>query len=438
MQGLDVLLDISVSSWVEDRDRSGLLGHGAPVRTLGLSVVLALSVSCRDEQAGPRPRTNAPPPPGAPPAAAPSGSIRTLDAVPGTLNFPSTASWSGGAVKYLGSSIEPKNPQPGQPVTLKHYFRADGQQPQGYRFFVHVVDGNSGQMLGNMDHELQGGAAMLGAWPAGKVIEDVQQIAMPNYPGPMQLLIGFWRGDERLSADLPPTHDGNHRVFGPRLEGPQAALPEYKMPKTPKPITVDGKLDDPQWASAPEVTLTTSFDGKETRRKTRARLLWDDTNIYVGFDCDDPDVWGTLRNKDDAIYNQDVVEVFFDADADGATYNELQVSPHNVNFDASFVARRSDLEAAMKWESGMTTAVNVRGTLDDDKEDQGWSAEMQIPIANLNKVPHVPPVKGDKWRFNAYRLEHFVHFKEIEGQSFSPLFVGDFHALPRFGWLVFE
>jgi hypothetical protein len=50
----------------------------------------------------------------------------------------------------------------------------------------------------------------------------------------------------------------------------------------------------------------------------------------------------------------------------------------------------------------------------------------------------VPPQKGDRWRFNAYRLEHLARRTNIEGQSFSPLFVGDFHALPRFGWLVFE
>jgi hypothetical protein len=30
-------------------------------------------------------------------------------------------------------------------------------------------------------------------------------------------------------------------------------------------------------------------------------------------------VWGALRNKDDPIYNEDVAEVFFDADGDGAT-----------------------------------------------------------------------------------------------------------------------
>ncbi len=118
--------------------------------------------------------------------------------MPGPINFPSTATWANGAVRYLGSNLEPKNPQPGQPMVLKHYFRADGAQPQGFQFFVHVVDAASKQMLGNVDHEPQNGAASLGTWPQGKIIEDVQQLQMPNYPGAMQLLLGFWRGEERL------------------------------------------------------------------------------------------------------------------------------------------------------------------------------------------------------------------------------------------------
>ena len=174
-------------------------------------------------------------------------------------------------------------------------------------------------------------------------------------------------------------------------------------------------------------------------RKTTARVLYDDKFLYVAFDCEDPDVWGTLLKKDDSIYNEDAVEIFIDANGDGKTYNELQVSPHNTNFDAAFITRRSNLEEAMKWESGMKTAVTVRGTIDDDSDkDEGWSAELQIPLDRLYEVPRLPPQKGDKWRFNLYRLEHLVRRQQIEGQSFSPLFAGDFHHLPRFGWLVFE
>ncbi len=342
---------------------------------------------------------------------------------------------------YLGSIVEPAKPQPGQQVQLRHYFRADKAVTGGpWRFFLHVVDESTRQQVGNLDHELQQGAAPLGTWPQGKVIEDVHAFQMPNFNGTLRLHIGFWNDSGRLPIDTAALADTDGRVLGPKIEGPTAQpLPEYPMARATKAPVIDGKLDDAVWASAKEVPLTRSFDGGPITRKTTFRMVWDDENLYVAFRAEDPDVWGSLRNKDDAIYNEDVVEVFIDADADGRTYNELQVSPHNVNFDASFVARRSDLAEAMKWESGMKSAVFIKGTLDDDSDtDEYWTAEMQIPIAKLTAVPHLPPQKGERWRFNAYRLEHIARRTNIEGQSFSPLFVGDFHALPRFGWLVFE
>jgi hypothetical protein len=262
---------------------------------------------------------------------------------------------------------------------------------------------------------------------------------MPDYPGPVQLLLGFWQGQTRLKVDQQPAHDGEHRMFGPRLGAAQQTLPEYRAPKAAKPPTLDGKLDDEGWKAAPVITLTTSFDGQPTSRKTTARILYDERFLYVGFDCEDLDVWGSLRKKDEPIYTEEAVEIFIDANGDGKTYNELQVSPHNVNFDAAFIARRSNLEEAMKWESGMKSAVEVRGTLDNDQDkDQGWSVELQIPLDQLSEVPRLPPQKADRWRFNLFRLEHTIRRAQVEGQSFSPLFVGDFHHLPRMGWLVFD
>lgn len=409
-----------------------------------VGLVAALG-GCRDEQAGPRPRAQPaqggqPPGAGGPAAAAaPPQEARFLDKAPDDLTFRSGATWGGGAVAYLGAKVEPKNPTAGQPVRITHYFTARAQPPQGWSFFVHVVDADSGQQLGNLDHEIQGGAAPLHTWPLGKVVEDTHGLQMPNYPGTLRLALGFWRGDDRLPVDDAAATLGPNRMAGPALGGGAPALPEYRAPKAKVAPAIDGKLDDAAWAAAPAVDLVASFDGRPVQRKTKARVTWDDQFVYVAFDCEDPDVWGTLRQKDDPIYNEEVVEVFFDANGDGRSYNELQVSPHNVQFDASFVARRSDLETAKKWESGMVTAVQVRGTLDDDKDqDQGWSAEMKIPIASLTEVPHVPPQKGDVWRFNLYRLEHHVHAQQIEGEAFSPLFVGDFHHLPRFARLVFE
>ena len=410
-----------------------------------LALALLVVTGCRDEQAGPKPK-GAPPPqqqqPGQPPAQAGASQVRSLDALPPQvqLTFKSDATWAQGAVSYVGTIVEPNPPQAGQQMRLTHILRANKTPPPGWKFFVHVVDAATGQMVVNADHDVQQGNAPLSSWPIGKLIPDQHVVQLPDYQQPMRVVLGFWQDDQRLPIDQPDASDGTGRMLGPKLSGAAGPpLPEYAIKKTAKKPTIDGKLDDAVWQQATAVTLTASFDGHEVQRKTKLRMLYDDTNVYVSFDCEDPDVWGTLLKKDDPIYNEEAVEVFFDADGDGATYNELQVSPHNVNFDASFVSRRSDLPEAMKWESGMKTAVQVRGTLDkSDDVDEGWSVEMEIPIASLNKVPHVPPQKGDVWRFNAYRLEHFVHAKQIEGQSFSPLFMGDFHHLPRFGKLIFE
>jgi hypothetical protein len=49
-----------------------------------------------------------------------------------------------------------------------------------------------------------------------------------------------------------------------------------------------------------------------------------------------------------------------------------------------------------------------------------------------------PPRPGSRWRANLYRLETHNRAGAVEGQAFSPPYRGDFHALDRFGWLVFD
>ncbi len=389
-------------------------------------LLLPLLAACRDEQAGPKRRVTPVPPP---------AQLRALDAPPADLTFRAGTTFGGGAVRYLGSRVSPANAAPGQSVQLAHYFEALRPLPPGWDFFVHVVDPNSGQMLFNADHGFAGGVAPLGSWPVGKVVEDVHSVPMPSVPG--RVVLGFWRGEERMGVDEPRADAGDSRMLGPELGGGALpALPEYVMRRAVKAPVIDGDLGDAAWKDAPVVVLRGSFDGREAPLRTEARLTYDDQNLYVAFDVEDPDVWGTLLKDDEPLYTQEVVEVFLDANADGRTYNELQVSPHNVHFDAYFPARRQGMELA--WDSGMTSAVKVRGTLDDASDtDEGWRVEMKIPLARLAEVPHLPPAKGDRWRFNLYRLEHPGRQGE-QGQSFSPLFVGDFHALPRFGWLVFD
>jgi len=317
-------------------------------------------------------------------------------------------------------------------VRLTHHFQATRQLPPGWEIFVHLVDARSGQMLANADHPL---ATPLERWPVGEVVQDVHVVELPAGSGDLRVLLGFWHDDRRLPVDPPAPQDGTQRMVGPLLRG-APPVPEVHVRRTATPPRIDGVLDDAAWAAATPLTLVDSLDGSKPQLRTTVRLLWDDAALYVAFDCEDPDVWGTFRNRDDPLYTQEVVEVFLDADADGKTYNEIEVSPHNVLFDAYFPARRQGMD--LSWDSGVLSAVKVAGTIDDPSDhDQGWTVEMRIPFDHLASVPRLPPRSGDRWRFNLYRLD-LPDRKNAQGQALSPLFVGDFHALDRFAWLVFD
>jgi len=267
-------------------------------------------------------------------------------------------------------------------------------------------------------------------------VQDVQVLAVPPGTPEFQVLLGFWHDDQRLPVDQREAQDGQQRMRGPVIGGGAPPVPEAHVRKTATPPKIDGVLDDPAWQGATPLTLVDSLDGRPAQLRTTARLTWDDEALYVAFDSEDPDVWGTFRNRDDPIYTQEAVEIFIDADADGRTYDEIEVSPHNVVFDAYFPARRQGMD--LSWDSGLQSAVKVNGTIDDASDrDKGWTVEMRIPFARLHSVPHVPPQPGDRWRFNLYRLE-MPDRKNAQGQAYSPLFVGDFHAVDRFAWLVFE
>jgi hypothetical protein len=389
------------------------------MRTAIASVVLLVCLcSCRDEQAGPRAH---------PPAA---GAARGGAS---ELTFTSNASWGQGALRYVGARVVPLSGEPGAPLRVTHVFVPERPLPPGFQLFVHLVDPRTGQMVANDDHPL---AVPLESWPVGKAYEDTQDIVLPQGVTAARMLLGFWQGDARLRVDQPSAQDGQNRMVGPLLETLASALPEYRVRRANPAPVIDGVLDDAAWARAAPVALVNSMTGGPARVRTTAKLLWDDKYLYVSFDCEDPDVWGTFTKRDDPLYTQEVVEIFIDADGDGRTYNEIEVSAANVLFDAYFPERRQGMD--LSWDSQALTAVTVQGTLNDASDkDEGWRVEMRIPIERLAAVPHVPPRPGDRWRFNLYRLEHHGR-KEVEGMAFSPPRVGDFHALNRFAWLVFE
>lgn len=216
----------------------------------------------------------------------------------------------------------------------------------------------------------------------------------------------------------------------------QVQLPTYSARRTVDAIRVDGKLDEASWAKATRVREFRHIRNPERPSKfpTEAALVWDDTNLYIAFDCTDPDPWGTMKNRDDRLWDEEVVEVFLDPDGDGLNYAELEVSPNNVVVDLLIPRPKSDVDAALKWDiAGLQTAVG--------KREGGWIAEIAIPWKSLAAAgASAEPKPGEQWRMGLYRI------KRPRGDTSATEFLAwsvtradrGFHDPERFGYLRFE
>jgi len=219
-------------------------------------------------------------------------------------------------------------------------------------------------------------------------------------------------------------------------------IPTYECRKVANgSITVDGDLGD--WIGIPTVGDFTLSDGSGLATcQTRARMCWDDDSLYIAFDCDDPDIWGTLLERDQPIYEEEVVEAFIDPDSDLVRYFEFQTSPRGTLFDAIIhnpTGLRVNMTCDTSWDcDGWRVAVRVDGTLDNRNDvDRGWTVEWAIPFASLGEAPHVPPEDGDVWRVNFYRIDR-TPADEYGCWSPTMEIPANFHVPSRFGKIVFR
>jgi hypothetical protein len=359
-----------------------------------------------------------------------------------------------GKIIYLGLDVDPVPVDPAREITLTHYWKLVASPGDGWKTFTHV-EGPNHQSYMNVDHAPVKGKYPVSAWKAGEIIRDVHTVRLPagwNKPT-MEVYVGLWRGSARLPIRSGP-HDNEGRVLAATIPvGGQPPKPEprkrYVARLAGKAPKIDGKLDDAIWTTAPSTgPFVNTMTGAPVSFKTEAKLLWDKKFLYVGIDNTDSDVWAKLTKRDDKLWTEEADEIMIDADGNGRTYVELQVAPNGNVFDTYLPERRKyedTIDPKMKpfsWNSKMVAKVHVDGTLNKrDDQDKGWTAEIAIPLEDVKGMDDksavkLPPSPGDVWRINLYRMD-VPQGKPQQAAGWSPPLVGDFHALDRFGELVF-
>jgi hypothetical protein len=203
---------------------------------------------------------------------------------------------------------------------------------------------------------------------------------------------------------------------------------------------VDGRVDDAGWRRAASTGPFRNWEGHGVPEySSEARLVYDDHNLYVAFHCADRDIASSYKNRDDPLWNEDVVELFIGLPGDPRHYYEFEVSPANVVFDARIfnpTGSGERITGDKSWNAaGLKTAVRLEGTLNQRGDtDRSWTVRMSLPFAALG-LPHAP-APGTIWRVNLYRIDPS---SENRYAAWSPT-LGEqpnFHRPARFGYLKF-
>ena len=352
-------------------------------------------------------------------------------------------------VLLIGYDIESENVAPGETITVTWHWRVDRALEDGWRLFTHVTDERGGNQLNEDDNGMIRQLYQPGQWKNGEYIRDRQQIVIPaDWAGRRAVIYqGLWNGPNRLRV-IRGANDGDNRARAltidvggagaARPEQPAAELPSLEA-KRAEGIQIDGTLDEPAWATAPWTDyFVDTLSGGDAEFRARAKTLWDDEHFYVAFEVGDDYLKTEFTEQDDHLWEADCVEIMVDPDGDQRNYFEMQVSPRNISFDTRYDTRRQPQPIGHDdWDSGLRSAVQVRGEIDDDDADQGYTVEIAIPWAafDAGASPATKPSANDTWRVNFYVMDSREEGQRANG--WSPPRVRDFHVPARFGRVRF-
>jgi len=149
--------------------------------------------------------------------------------------------------------------------------------------------------------------------------------------------------------------------------------------RTTGPITLDGALDEPSWASAPLATHFIQNDpreGEPATYDTEVRVLNDDGAIYFGVFAHDEEPGRLTVNdlrKDFNTGNSDGFRIVLDTFHDARNGYTFATNPAGAKYDAQMVNEGRERNA--DWDGIWDVATKIGET--------GWYAEIRIPFRTL-------------------------------------------------------
>ena len=192
--------------------------------------------------------------------------------------------------------------------------------------------------------------------------------------------------------------------------------------RTAAPPAVDGRLDEACWQEASQVTefRILNSDAPATF-KTTARVLYDDSALYLGLVCHEPNPVDILTKDvpfdNGDVFRGDCVEIMLDPGRSRNDYYHFGVNVSGARYDRSVT--QSGHVGDDRW-NGRWQARTFVGK-------DFWSCEVAVPFFGLG----IAPGTGSTWGINLCREK-----KRPVAENSSIAEQGAFHVAGRFAPLV--
>jgi hypothetical protein len=148
--------------------------------------------------------------------------------------------------------------------------------------------------------------------------------------------------------------------------------PEFVCRPARKPVTVDGKLDEPIWKSSPAVTISNNLAGKAVMNLTAVKTCYDSQHVYFAVSASNPGMTNRAVQGGDPG-TADGIDIYLDVPHDHRGYYRVGIDLTGKIYDSHCVDINEPARAG--WDSKATAAVVLSAS--------NYVMEAAIPLESL-------------------------------------------------------
>jgi len=205
-------------------------------------------------------------------------------------------------------------------------------------------------------------------------------------------------------------------------------------------IEIDGKNNEFSWEKAAWTEEFRDIEGEKMPKplhQTHVKMLWDDENLYIFAELEEPHVWAYYEKHDMIVFHEKDFEIFIDPNSDSQNYFEIEVNSQNTIFDLFMPQPYRDGGIPLiAWNTpGLKSAIHVDGTLNNPADtDKKWTVEMAIPFSAFQLgTASQTPADNQVWRINFSRVQWQTEIKDGKYHRKTDPVNG--RILPEYNWV---